>query len=216
MTTASLPRTRSAQPGASRRTAEATRALIVEAAQALFSERGYLGASIADIAELSGVGKSNILYFYANKDNLWKDTVEHVYRQVDEHLRMGEFIDVPPTWELLEAFLRRHILTCAQVPAYVKIPIIEGGQESWRTDWLAEHYLRRDIASFRHFLRPFVEAGMLPSGREFELQALLSGGAQIVFGQAPLFSKALRIEAIDEAFAGEYAKFVISLLKRAP
>lgn len=203
------------KPPRIRRKAEQTRGLIRDAATELFSERGYLGTSISDIAQRSGVAKSNIFYFYKNKDDLWIDAVEHAFSMVHGLVDTPALQDFKPTWPLFEALLREHILTCARYPAFVKIPMMEGGTHSWRTEYLAEHHVKRSVAWFRAFLQPYITAGMIPEGREFELQALLSGGAQLLFSQAAMFALVLDRDRLDEVFAADYAAFVVSLLRRA-
>lgn len=44
---------------------------IVEAAGRLFSERGYEGVSIRDIAAAAGISKANVFHHFANKDELY-------------------------------------------------------------------------------------------------------------------------------------------------
>lgn len=50
---------------------EKTRQRIIEAAIHHFSERGFAGASIADIAETAEVQKSLVLYHFGGKEELW-------------------------------------------------------------------------------------------------------------------------------------------------
>ncbi|MCM0001388.1 MAG: TetR/AcrR family transcriptional regulator, partial [Erythrobacter sp.] len=137
---------------------------MLEAAAALFAERGFLGTSLADIAEASGVTKSNIFYFFTGKDELWKAAVDHVFDSLHSQVDTPGLRDFTPSWELFEAVLREHVLTCARQPAYIKIPLIEGSQHSWRTEWLAERHMKRSVAWFAAFLAPFVDAGMIPPG----------------------------------------------------
>jgi len=198
-----------------RRTAEQTRLLILIAASDLFAERGYLGASLGDISERSGVAKSNIFHFYKNKDELWKDAVDYTFNKISALVDVPVLHNFDPTWDLFEGFLREHILTCARFPNYVKIPLMEGSQRSWRTEWLAERHIKPSMIWFERFLAPFVAKGMLPAGKAFELQALLSGGAQLLFSEQALFADALGKDMLGETFAADYAKFVVGVLRKA-
>ncbi|HWA82268.1 MAG TPA: TetR/AcrR family transcriptional regulator [Fimbriimonadaceae bacterium] len=53
-----------------------TRASILKAAFKLFAERGYKGASIADIAHAAQVRKSLIQYHFGTKEELWNACIE--------------------------------------------------------------------------------------------------------------------------------------------
>lgn len=57
---------------------EETRARIVEAAVAVFGERGYDGASTRDIASAAGVNAPAIQYYFDGKEGVYLECVEHL------------------------------------------------------------------------------------------------------------------------------------------
>lgn len=57
---------------------EETRARIVEAAVAVFGERGYEGASTRDIASAAGVNAPAIQYYFDGKEGVYLECVEHL------------------------------------------------------------------------------------------------------------------------------------------
>ncbi|MBW4794387.1 CerR family C-terminal domain-containing protein [Pseudomonas tolaasii] len=57
---------------------EETRARIVEAAIAVFGERGYDGASTRDIATVAGVNAPAIQYYFDGKEGVYLACVEHL------------------------------------------------------------------------------------------------------------------------------------------
>ena len=71
-----------------------TRASILRAAFRLFSERGYKGASIGDIADAAKVRKSLIQYHFGSKEQLWNACLETkvapVVAAVDRLLEGGD------------------------------------------------------------------------------------------------------------------------------
>ena len=52
---------------------EASRAAILDAAERLFLERGFAGASMSEIAKISRVTKSLIHHHFGSKDALWRE-----------------------------------------------------------------------------------------------------------------------------------------------
>ena len=63
---------------------EERRAAIVEQAAHLFAERGFLGASIADLAEACDSSKSLIYHYYASKEDILYDVMHsHVQALLD-------------------------------------------------------------------------------------------------------------------------------------
>lgn len=61
-----------------------TKAKILAAAQAEFSEKGYFGARVDEIAEAAGVNKRMIYQHYESKDGLYKAALLSVYRKLAE------------------------------------------------------------------------------------------------------------------------------------
>lgn len=57
---------------------EKTRARIIEAAVAVFGERGYEGASTRDIAAAAGVNAPAIQYYFDGKEGVYLECVEHL------------------------------------------------------------------------------------------------------------------------------------------
>src|SRR4051812_46429311 len=65
-----------------RRNADATRARILQAALAVFSERGLTEASTDAIAERCGVNKRMIYYYFASKEGLYLAALESVFEKL--------------------------------------------------------------------------------------------------------------------------------------
>ncbi|MEV6066002.1 TetR family transcriptional regulator [Nocardia sp. NPDC052001] len=72
MTATSRPR-RSPDPQDRRRDAERSRQALLNAALDEFSEKGYDGARIQDIAARAGVNKQLIAYYFGGKENLYRE-----------------------------------------------------------------------------------------------------------------------------------------------
>ncbi len=63
---------RASQP----RDAEKTRVAILASATTLFADKGYIGASISDIAEVVGVSKSTIYHYFASKEEILHSLID--------------------------------------------------------------------------------------------------------------------------------------------
>ncbi len=51
---------------------------LLEAAEQIFAEQGYSGATTAAIARRAGVPKANLHYYFATKEGLYRAVVERV------------------------------------------------------------------------------------------------------------------------------------------
>ncbi|HEY2444847.1 MAG TPA: TetR/AcrR family transcriptional regulator [Rhizomicrobium sp.] len=70
---------------------EERRTAIVESAARLFAERGFLGASIAEIAQACGISKSLIYHYYGSKEDILFDAMHsHVRALLDAAEEISE------------------------------------------------------------------------------------------------------------------------------
>ena len=73
--TAVAPRTRSA---------DRSRAAILDAAEGLFAERGFAGASLGEIGARAGLSRGTPSYFYGSKERLFVAVLERVFAAREE------------------------------------------------------------------------------------------------------------------------------------
>jgi TetR/AcrR family transcriptional regulator len=59
---------------------EQNRALIQQAAEHLFADRGYEGTTTQAIADLAGLPKSNVHYYFSTKEQLYRAILEEILR----------------------------------------------------------------------------------------------------------------------------------------
>lgn len=186
--------------------------MLVAAAE-LFSKVGFLGATIDEIAAVSGVRKNNLLYHFDSKEALWRETVDWVFAEVDAFFASAR-VDTPTDeWAGFENFVRSYFEACRRHPAYVLIPMLEGVSANWRADYIAERHLRRHVGNFDVYVRRLVADGVLPPVEPLHLQNMLTGGAQLFLAIAPLWRSAIDTDTQSADFIENYAQSVLRLLK---
>ena len=95
---------------------------ILIAALEVFSEKGYDGAQLKDVAQKVGVTNPLISYRFENKEDLWKKSMSYLgYKLVDrfEHIKTY-YVYLSGTMEL-RAYTRQYIYFLAENPALYKI-----------------------------------------------------------------------------------------------
>jgi TetR/AcrR family transcriptional regulator, fatty acid metabolism regulator protein len=115
---------RMAQAGARRQVnrlpAERRVAEIMRAARAVFIDKGYDDALIAEIAERAGVVEGSIYRFFANKRDLLVRVVEHWYEEMlardDE-----QFASVRGVWNRIRFIVHHHLTTIRREPALSRL-----------------------------------------------------------------------------------------------
>lgn len=188
--------------------------MIRKAALSLFSERGFDATSIAEVAKAAGVPKANVLYYYADKAELWKEAIDHHWAEVDAFY----VANLPSRPSLDRAGLKEFILiyfeACSRFPPYVQIMNLEGHTATWRNEWLARRHLKRHVKAIRPFLTDLISEGAIRSNDPLVLQSLLTGGAQLLIGQFQLWSEATGVDPRDPKFREKYAEAVVDHMLR--
>lgn len=67
------------QPGSLSPRAERTRRTLLDAAEALFAERGFDATRLEDVAERVGIRRASIVYYYKDKRELYDAVLEDVF-----------------------------------------------------------------------------------------------------------------------------------------
>lgn len=71
------PQTTTADPGARQRRKEARPQELLDAALALFVEKGFAGSRAEEVAQRAGVSKGTLYLYYPSKEELFKAVVRH-------------------------------------------------------------------------------------------------------------------------------------------
>jgi AcrR family transcriptional regulator len=66
------------------RDADRSRVAILEAAETLFAERGFDGASLGDIAAAAGLSRGTPSYFYGSKEQLYRAVLSRVFEEREQ------------------------------------------------------------------------------------------------------------------------------------
>jgi AcrR family transcriptional regulator len=118
----------------------------------------------------------------------------------------------PPFAQFVEVYFE----ACCRFPAYVLIPMIEGVNAGWRTDYLAKTYLQRHIIDFNAYVKRMVKVGALPDIDPLHLQNAVAGGAQLYLALAPLWQSTLGVDTRAPEFLKQYADSFLRILHEVP
>lgn len=78
----------------------------------MFSERGYKGTSIRDIANALGVSVSNIYHYFENKEAMWLAILEYSVTGMPEKLAAAARLELSPL-ESFKALVKAHLAMSA-------------------------------------------------------------------------------------------------------
>ena len=155
--------------------------VILEAALDVFSDHGYEGAQLKEVAQKVGVTTPLISYHFENKEDLWKKSIIHLSEKImlryekvrKEHLNLKGI-------SLLKAFSKEYLYLMAEFPPMYKVLLQEMGRKSWRYDFVSQHLLM-PVVWFGH--KPITESNDLEEFKSIPVANFVS----IMFGATSSF-----------------------------
>jgi TetR/AcrR family transcriptional regulator len=129
---------------------------LLEAAESIFAEQGFAGATTAAIARRAGVPKANLHYYFATKEGLYRAVVERVLTAWLAAASSFDTSDDPRT--ALSAYISAKMDLARAMPLASRIwsaeimrgaPIIQDFLDTTLTEWVAarERSVKRWIAA---------------------------------------------------------------------
>lgn len=162
--------------------AEDTRAALLETAVRLFSLQGIDGPSARNIEADAGVQRGAIGYHFENKEGLWKACIDFLCSRFDRHFQSLEAtirdLDID---DRIRASVAAFVRFSAENPELNRIVGQEGGQQSWRLDYIIESFKPRraywlekvlGLTLEPHFYYVLVGAGAFVFDAEYECRAM--------------------------------------------
>lgn len=183
---------------------ESTRDALIDSAIALFTERGYAGTSLDEIARRARVTKGALYHHFTGKQAVFEaafDAVEtDVKGRLEKILRGAE-----PPWERALAGLREFISSCLD-PAYQRIalheaPVVMGWQQ-WRD---AEE--RYSFGLIKAALQDLIDAGDVTS-------VPVDVASRLLFGALASAATEIASSAEPERVGVEVEQVVVALLQQ--
>ncbi|MBB6669078.1 TetR/AcrR family transcriptional regulator [Cohnella nanjingensis] len=145
---------------------------LIEAARAVFTERGYAPSSLEEIAQRAEVTRGAVYHHFGNKKELFRVVLESVQQEIGERVER-EALKRGEPWEQLEAGCIAFV-TAAVDPSMKRILLEDGpaavGWETWR-----EMDERNAVRHLREQLQDMKDQGLLRPVSVEALTHFLSG-----------------------------------------
>lgn len=171
---------------AARRSGDATRERILDAAVDLFSERSFDGATTREIAARAGVTQPLLNYHYRSKDELWQAAVASLFDRLRHAMaarRDGlRGVDDRTTAKLL---VREFVTFSARNPQLHRIITQESKSDGERMDHLVETHVRPLYETTVALFEQLAREGAVPPIPAPHLYYLLTGAGPTMFVLGP-------------------------------
>lgn len=191
---------------------------IRKAALQAFSQSGFLGTSIADIAKLAGVAKPLVHYHFASKDELWQAAVSEAFASLQAELQaFGQQMTQTDPREAIRSAAHQLVMFSSRHPQIVRIVVDETGKSSPRGQWLTERYLVPMYGLAKGLLEGFRATTGLsapPPPAEVLIPALM-GIMNFAFLDADAIAKAFGTDVYSEAYVQQLGDLLFLLVSKA-
>ena len=159
-----------------------TQHAILEAALAVFAERGYEGASMRRIGQRAGVGQPLVVYHFPTKEALWIATVKAALGKFLE--RIAPLLDaldgLDPTTTVRFIF-KQFVHFCAATPELLPLMIEANRRGGPVLTQVIDDQLRITFESLRRLIEAGQTAGNIPSGDPALIYYSMVAVASMVF-----------------------------------
>ena len=152
-------RHKSEKPVRLSRIQEMNRGRIIEAALGEFSRYGYSGATIDKISASAGMSKSNLLYYFSSKSDVYEAVLEHILDVWLAPLRTLDPEGDPATE--LAAYIRQKMKMSAERPEASRLFANEVMQGASQIRDVLEKDLKNLVTEKSKVIEQWIEAGRI-------------------------------------------------------
>ena len=134
----------------------------------MFSERGYEGTNMRELAHALGLGKSALYKHYASKDDIWNTMLDQIEARYSASI--GSADNLPPVPdscdELVEASMKMIDFTIhdEQLILVRKLLLMEQFRDERAKTLAADHFLNRLERIFAYVFEGMMDKGLLKRG----------------------------------------------------
>ena len=188
---------------------ERNRARILEASIKIFARKGFDGASIAEIADRSGLPKANVYYYFKTKKAIYTTIIDDLIAEWDAALAVLG-VDRDPA-EALADYIRAKLNFSRKHAAQSKIfanEVVHGGQLLSRRN--REHMHAITIEKAKVF-EGWMKAGRMDSVHPLHLFILLWGSTQFYADFGAMAENALDVQRVGRINFDAAAETIIAL-----
>jgi AcrR family transcriptional regulator len=157
---------------------ERRRAEILDAATAVFSERGFAAADVQEIADTTGIGKGTVYRYFPSKDELFLAAVDHGMRRLKTAVDAAVAGARQPLERIAEG-VRAYLTFFDENPEIVELLIQERGH--FRNRAKPTYFVHRDanMGPWQELFRQLINDGIV---RDISVDLIADFISDLVYG----------------------------------
>ena len=201
-----------------KRDAEASKALIIEHAIELFSQKGYAQTSMDELGERCGLNKAMVFYYYKNKKGLYEAVMREVLMQIQQTIVEENKHHSRPKEELA-GFIRTYAKFACEHPYLPSLLLKELSDSGAVVPEMLFASMRQLFALFTDILKRGEEKGCFEETVPMVLYFMVLGSLNLMVTTKSLRQKAAEMDdiVVDTCAAcdiDEIAEYVVEKILR--
>ncbi len=145
---------------------------LLSAARALFSQKGFDGTSVREIARAAGANAAAVSYYFGGKEGLYRAVLEGIWAELERHFGTVMSRDRSPM-ERIEGFVRGLFAFHAANPSLIRFINREMADPTPCFETVIVPHVERVAGMLRASVSEAVAAGNLRKGTDPAVAALL-------------------------------------------
>ena len=190
-----------------------TRSKLLKAGITVFSDHGFAGGSIRQIADLAGTNIAAVTYHYGSKKELWKAVFIHLQDRLIEAI----FID-EDKWRDMTAHergkntTRNYVRFCARHPELHRITMFETIHGGEMLEWMNEQRLSLFSQKSMEWVSLAQQEGVYPLDvSTIHLHFITTHASNSIFLMAPHIKSTFGIDVFEDKQIDKFTDAIISL-----
>jgi TetR/AcrR family transcriptional regulator len=140
------------------RDADMTRVCLLTTAEEVFTEVGFEGARVDDIAKRAGVNKRMIYVYFGDKEGLYREVLRGAFLRITQRTPVSTIGDLSPR-SALQAWIRAYFGFLAGHPGLVRLVEWEALGDGSRSAAAIQDVAQQEIVELTGLLERGIEAG---------------------------------------------------------
>jgi len=190
----------------SRARSKATKDRIVSEAEKIFSEKGFSGTSIRDIAEAACISTSVLYHYFRDKQEIYTHILETNFHELESAVT-GTMLQGEYKGDMLRTFIAAHMKALYEHPVITRIVAWETAEWGEKGGGVTEKYFLENFNAIKSVLA-FTQ--VREGDRDMAALSLMSITGFFFF-LAPLVFKTLNRDGYDEEFLDRTTDWVTEL-----
>ena len=191
---------------------------IINAAAKIFSEAGFAGARMDEIAKSARVNKATIYYHIGDKKALYAEVLHDIIGNAAEHF-MGNLDENQSPEEKLKYFINALTRTMDQNPLLAPIMMREQASGGQNLPEIIAGDFASIIGMVTNILEEGAKQGVFIKTTPFIIYSLVTGGVMFYKGSYPVRSRyavfSENVKKLDDRVSGEVSSEIEKLILKA-